>query len=655
MPDIQRPADDPYNLVQGSWPAESETAYTVAEAAADDASTTASTRSAAADDAARQTSAEMQGKTADAVSDGYDHAATQLSEQSRNFTTIAGWMGDAAGKVSKAKNNIASLVMTGTSEICVALDSELRGTPVSPSSNELTDKYRGEITAAATQLTDDLDSIGHSLAGDPGSSRTPTYVRASSTPTTPTVEQSVHQGITGESQALAVEPHQLPVMPRATTSSNTESPSGTSTPSAPTHSVNPTLAHLVGGQGTSTGTPSAASPGGTSSPHAPSSSTPAVQGTQAHQPTEQHQDLKPSALPRIPNIPLPDLPAAAESVVTAVSSAAGHQLPTTPSTITPSIPASTGLTPGTPGTPPVTPTPLTPIGGGGGLSTPPVTQPTTPAPQAAAAAPPPAPQQTAPPRSPVVDAAWLQRTYGLAPGVEVSKSETVSLPALFIADLPEAEVHLHRVLGTLRQQFESSGWSQPLAAATIRKGVETRLVYVTADGVSIHPQGVLLPHGVTPLSEMPYSPTYPDLHGSLMVTEKLAALIPRGWETEAVLSTLPSDEHHQSAEQYQSLVQVGELLPCMVSRGRSDVTAAEALATFARAALGSQGCSDLDVESSRLKAARWVGVQPSDYLDVLARWYLSDAADSMSQGRWSDAVYCSEKYLSVVEPKKQLA
>ncbi|MBN7314988.1 hypothetical protein I3U70_26745, partial [Mycobacteroides abscessus subsp. abscessus] len=404
MPDIQRPTGDPYDLVQGSWPAESETAYTVAEAAADDASTTASTRSAAADDAARQTSVEMQGKTADAVSDGYDYAATQLSEQSRNFTTIAGWMGDAAGKVSKAKNNIASLVVTGTSEIRDALDSELRGTPVAPSSNDLISQYQVEIAHVASKLGTDLDSIGHALHGDPGASRTPTYVRAASEPTAPAIERAaVHQGITGDQPQVT--PTKLPEMPRAATSSNTESPSSPSTPSSPAapHPANPTLSNLIAGSGS----PSAASPGGTSTPHAPSSSTPAGQSTQAHQAPEQRQTPKPAGLPHIPSLSLPNIPAAAaESIATAVSAAATHQLPTAaPTPSTPTVPASTGLTPGVAGTPPMTPvTPgLAPIGGGGGLGTPPVTQ---PAPQGTTpAAPPPAPQQTAPPRSPVVDAA----------------------------------------------------------------------------------------------------------------------------------------------------------------------------------------------------------------------------------------------------------
>lgn len=640
QPDLQKPHDT-YSLLGENWPSESESAYRTAEVAADDASTAAATQSQSATDAGRQM-ADESGQTADAVSGGYDSAAAQLNEQSRNFATISAWMTDAGSKVLGAKRRIRQLVRSGTSEIRDALDSELRGTPVTPSSSELTDKYRGEITAAATQLTTDLDSIGHSLQGELGASRTPTYVRASSSSSNPTVERAaVHQGITGESEAPQVTPKALPEMPRATTSSNTESPSGTSTPSTPAapHPVNPTLANLIGGQGsTPTGTPS-----GTASPQGSTSPSP-----QVHQSTERHQTPRPAGLPRIPSLPLDGLPAAAESVATVVSAAVGHQLPTTPSTITPStptVPASTGFTPGVPGTPPVTPvtpTPLTPIGGGG-LTPPPVAQ---PAPQVAPAA---------PTRSPVVDAAWLQKTYGLAPGVEVPKPEPLSVPALFIAALPEPEAHLHRVLAAIRQEFESTGWAQPLAVASLRRGFEPKLVYVTADGVSIRPHGVSLPHGVLPLDEMLNTPVAPELAGSLMVSEKLKALIPRNWEVETVLSTVPSDEHHQTVEQFQELVQGGELLPCGVSRGRKGVEAGESMSVFARAAIGSAGCGELDVESARLRAARWVGVQPSGYLGVLGRWYLSDASECMGLGAWGDAVYASEKYLSVTDAKKQVA
>ncbi|MBN7564506.1 Uncharacterised protein [Mycobacteroides abscessus subsp. abscessus] len=656
MPDVQKPQDDPYGLLQQSWPTESESAYRAAETLASDMSVTVQAQSDNADDAARQTSLEMQGKTADAVAGGYTSSATHLREQSQNCTTIAAWMTDAGGTVRTAKNRMVALVRTGTSEIKDALNSELQGTPTAPTSTDLTAKYRDDIAAVKSKLGTDLDAIGHSLHGDPGASRTPSYV---SVPVSSS-EQHHHGGTEqvaayNHGQSPEVTPQKLPAMPRAVTVPTAESPSGTSTPSAPTHSVNPTLANLIGGgQGAPTGTPSMGTPTGTPSQGSP--------GSPTHQSTEQRQAPRPAALPRIPSIPLDGLPvAAAESVATVVTSASGHQLSTAPSTtsttITPSVPASTGITPGTAGTlpaTPVTPTPLTPIGGGG-LATPPVTQPTTPAPQAAAAAPPPAPQQTAPPRSPVVDAAWLQRTYGLAPGVEVPKSETVFLPALFIADLPEAEAHLHRALSSLRQAFESAGWSQPLVVASIRRGFEVKTVFCTADAISIHPSGVLLPHGVTPLDEMPDAPTYSELSGSLMVSEKLTALIPRGWTVQSMLSTVPSDEDHQSPEQYQSLVQGGEVLSCKVSRGRVGVTAEEALGVFARAVLGSAGCSDLDVESARLRAGRWVGVQPSGYQGLLARWYLSDAAESMSLGDWAGAVYCSERYLSISDTKRQVA
>lgn len=522
-----------------------------------------------------------------------------------------------------------------------------------PSSAELTTKYRADIAAVKSTLDRDLDAIGHSLTGDPGSSTTPSYT---SVPTAPSAEHpnpTAQVAAYNHGQAPEVTPHQLPEMPRATASSSTESTSAPTAPAVATpHSVNPTLSNLISGSGS----PSASSPGGMGSPHASSPSTPS---TQAHRAPEHHQDSKPPALPRIPNIPLDGLPAAAaESVATVVSAATGHQLPTAPSnTITPSIPASTGFTPGVPGTPPMapgTPTPLSPIGGGGGLTPPAVTQ---PAPQATA--PPPAPQQTtttpSPTRSPAADLSWIQRTYGLAPGIESPKSDTSLAPALFITDLPEGEAHLHRALATLRQAFESAGWSQPLAVATLRRGFETKAVYVTADAVSIHPSGILLPAGLTPLDEMPYAPIHADLAGSLMVTDKLRALIPRGWEVQSMLSTVPADEDHQTAEQYRELVESEELLPCKVSRGRGSVEADEAMRVFARAAIGSAGCSELDTESSRLKAARWVGMQPVDYLGLLGRWYLAYAAESMSQGNWAEAVYSAERYLSVVDTKSQAA
>lgn len=650
QPDLQKPHDT-YSLLGENWPSESESAYRTAEVAADDASTAAATQSQSATDAGTQM-ADESGQTADAVSGGYGSTAAQLNEQSRNFATISAWMTDAGSKVLGAKRRIRQLVRSGTSEIRDALDSELQGTPAAPSSSELTDKYRGEIAQTASKLGADLDSIGHSLHGDPGASRTPTYVRAASEPSTPAIERAaVHQGITGESDQPQVTPQQLPEMPRAMTTQPDESPSTPSTPSVPA-APHPTLANLIGGQATPTG-----SPGGTSAPHTPSPST-GTPSTPSPQSTEHRQDTKPAGLPRIPSIPLDGLPvAAAESIATAVSSSIGHQLPgQTPST--PPVPASTGITPGVPGTPPVTPvTPgLAPIGGGGGLSAPAVTQPT---PQAAPAAPSPASQQTttapSPTRGAVVDAAWIQQRYGLSPSLELPKPETPAVSALFIAKLPEDAAHLHRVLATVRQQFETSGWGQPLAVATIRRGFETRTVYVTADAISIHPAGVLLPAGATPMSEIPSFPDRSDLSGSLMVSEKLAALLPRGWEVEGLLSTLPADEHHQSTEQYRELSEAGELLPCTVSRGRGDVEVGEAMGTFARAALGSAGCGELDVESSRLRGSRWVGVQPSGYLDLLARYHLADAAESMSMGNWSEAVYASERYLSVVEPKKQVA
>lgn len=659
--EIQKPHDDPYSLIGENWPSESELAYTTAEYAADDSATTATIQAESADDAVSKMPDEH-GKTADTVSGSYGRAAALLREQAITFTTISAWMVDAAGKTRTAKKQIAVLVRAGTSEIRVALDSELRGTPVSPSSNDLIARYRSDISAVKSTLGTDLDAIGHSLSGDPGTSRTPTYT---SIPTSPTAEHpspTAQVAAYNTGQNPVVEPHQLPEMPRAVNSPTTES---SSTPSAPSstvspHAVNPTLSNLIsGGQSASpSGTPSSPSTS-TKSPSTAPSGTPAGQ-QQAHQSTEQHQQIRPTGLPRIPAIGLPNIPAAAESIATAVSSATAHQLPTAPSTPgSAQAPASTGFTPGTSGTAPVTPTPagLSPIGG---LTPPPVVQ-GSPASQGtpampSSAAPAPSPQAPAPaPRGPVADMAWIQRNYGLSPSLDLPKSENTDIPALFTSSLPEDEAHLHRVLATLRHQFDDTGWSQPMAVASIRRGFETRTVYVTADALSVHPHGALLPEGVTPLGEIPSAPTALGLLGSLMVTDKLTALIPREWTVEQVLSTVPGGEASQSSEEFQSLVDAEELLVCKDSRGRDDVGADEAMSVFARAAIGSTGCGELDVESARIRAARWVGTQPADYLEVLARWHLADAAESMSQGSWGEAVYSSEKYMSIRQSKAQVA
>lgn len=659
--DIQKP-DDQFGLVADNWPVESESAYATAERQATTASNIAQAQAQEATDGATKTDADMKGKTAESVSNGYSRSASQLHEQSVHYNAVSAWMADARGVVAGAKRRISTLVRAGTSEIRDALNSELSGTPATPSSSELITKHQREIAAVKTELTTELDSIGHSLAGDPGASRTPSYTSVSTKPTAERPDPHVSAAsYTGDHHAPVPEPHQLPEMPRATTAS-TESPS---TPSAPSstgapHITNPTLSNLIsGGQSASpSGTPNSTSASSTKSPSSATSGAPAGQ---AHQANEQHQQIRPTDFPRIPSIPLSNAPAVAADIATAVTSSVGHQLPATSMTpATPLAPASTGITPGTSGTPPMPPGGLAPIGG---LPTPPVVQ-AAPAVQGTPASPPagvqtPSAPQTpasAPaPRGPVVDATWLQRTYGLSPSLELPKPENTHVPARFIADLPESEAHLHRVLATLRQEFGQSGWSQPLAVATIRRGFESRRVYVTSDGVSIHPHGVLLPAEVSPLSEMPTVPDRSDLSGSIMVTEKLTALIPRGWEVANLLSTVSADESHQSVEQYGELSEAGELLPCKVSRGREGVTAEEAMAVFARAAIGSGGCSDLDTESARLRATRWVGLQPSGYGEVLSRWYLSDAAECMGLGNWSDAVYCSEKYLGLFEPKIQAA
>lgn len=656
-PDVQRPTNDPYSLIGANWPPESEDAYHSAEADADALSTIAKSQAESADDAARRTDGGMQGKTADSVAGAYSYLSDRFHQQGQDYTTISGWMVDAAGKVRTAKTSISDLVSAGTSEIRDAIGIEVTGTPVTPSSSDLIDKYRGDISSVASKLTTDLDAIGHSLLGDPGSSRTPSYVSVSTTPTPQHPDPRATVAAYNSGQAPVVEPRQLPDMPRVTSPERHESPSaaGTSvsstTATAP-HSVNPTLAGLIAPQGTS------------SHPDTPASGS---LSTTSRDPTTQHtgqQDRsapdhpRPAVLLNIASVPLPNLAGPAVSIAATVTSASGPVLGTAAPLTAPasSVPASTGLTPGTSGSPPVTPvaTGLTPVGG---LSTPPVTQSN---PTSTTIPPPPSPglqtppsQQQAPtpaaPRGPVADAAWIQRTYGLAPGVELPKTENPVFPALFLADLPEPEATLHKILASLHQQFEAAGWGQPLAVATITRGLENRSVFVTADALSIWPMGVSLPDGVVPLDTIDALPSsYRELAGCAMVREKLSALVPREWDIECLLSTAD-----QTADQFHELADAGELLPCTVSRGPDHANQKDALAAFARAVLGSS--HRIDDAAARLQAARWVGVEPSDYLDLLASYHLADAADSLSEGRWADAVYAGEKYVSLTQSKSQAA
>lgn len=277
LTDVSKPQDDPFDLIQGNWPSENESAYHSSEMAADSAALAASEQAQDALDAETKMAGEK-GQTAESVASGYSSAIAQLLEHARNFSTISGWMLDASGKVRTTKTGISNLVRSGTSEIRAALDSELRGIPASPSSNELIDKYRSDITQVATTLSHDLDAIGHSLAGTPGSSRAPSYV---SVPVSSSEQHRDHQGAEqvaayNHGDQPQVTPTKLPEMPRATPAVTTESASAPTAPAVATpHSVNPTLSNLIGGgQGALTGTPSTGSPGGTSAPHASAQGSP---------------------------------------------------------------------------------------------------------------------------------------------------------------------------------------------------------------------------------------------------------------------------------------------------------------------------------------------------------------------------------------------
>lgn len=92
-----------------NWPVESESAYATAERQATTASNTAQAQAQEATDAATKTDADMKGKTAESVSNGYSHSASQLHEQSVHYNTVSAWMADAGGAVAGAKGGSARL------------------------------------------------------------------------------------------------------------------------------------------------------------------------------------------------------------------------------------------------------------------------------------------------------------------------------------------------------------------------------------------------------------------------------------------------------------------------------------------------------------------------------------------------------------------
>jgi hypothetical protein len=236
------------------------------------------------------------------------------------------------------------------------------------------------------------------------------------------------------------------------------------------------------------------------------------------------------------------------------------------------------------------------------------------------------------------------------------------LPPLGAAEAPEpsyaaalgpAEQLAHRTLATIRRSFVQAGWVCPIAVAVLAGDHGLRTVFATADDLSIIPAGAGLPVGVTPLDRVPGldAGAADALRGHTNPARKLIALLP---DAVAIVTTAVADAdgeqvQHQSETEASEIA--GELLPTSPGRAewartRPEDVPAEVLRLSLHA--GDAGEMDASTAKVRLWTARWENTPRTDYLGVLRRWLLADAAESVRLNkRLSDAAWAVDQLTSL--------
>ncbi|MBE5454146.1 hypothetical protein E3G52_001019 [Mycobacteroides abscessus] len=665
MADKKKPSD-PYSLIgAGQWPAESESRYLDLETDMKDIGRVASEGSGTAKNDADDVEDNFKGRTGEASSGSLHGHYGSLDALSTDAVSFGEQFYAAAQQVGTTKSDIARIVREANPKIKTALDAEAEGkpTPDGKSSEALKTEYRAEIAATAADYATKMSAITAALTADPSApAPAPRAARGTNDPGQRLGREMTPAQMTGLSRQLGLDPGQLPVptqpdMPRAL-------PPNTPSAQTPGHAPAPSVPVSPMGTGIpASGTPAASSAGETTShsgegtPVSQQNSTPGdhqVTPASHQEPSHREADRPHDRVPAGGvNVPLPDpttllasgAEAGAQLLGPALSASGAAQPPTT---VTPSVvPASTGITPGIPGTAPglapmgpsapATMVPSNPV-----MPSSPAT-PTAPGVQVPAGPAAQAPAPTAPstPGSQPVTAAWLHERFGtpLPPSTETKTELTVP----FLVGLDEEVAHLHTALATLRSQFEQAGWSGPLAVARITRGLEVRTVYATADALSLWPRDVRLPDGVEPLGQIPGIADGRGLLGALIPQAKFS-LLPEDWEVEHVVSTVSGDTGQpvtvQSQDEHQAVVEAGEALHASRSRGDDTLTEDDVMPDFAMAVLSARSRTiDFDDDGSALRAARWVGVQPSGYTDILADWLLADAIASFTASRGGEAAY----------------
>lgn len=742
MTDIQQPPDDPYGLVQDSWPPVSETATNHAAADQSAAATTYEQGAAAARNAAEQATSTWQGRSASKYVEGMWGGQTKLTGDGDTAAYCSQLLTEAAGEIRATKRYIVGEVNTSNPDIAAAKAAEEAGQqpPGGRSSQSLIDEARQNISDATTDLNHQIEVIGKGLErgqaqpaakGGGGEAIPITYTRQTSD------EFRKSQGQEGKPSGppgslpdkLPAQPGQadggqnhLPAPPQMPGSPSSGSPGGAGSGSgagggsgagagsggggnsggAGSGSPSPLGAGSggSGAGGNSGGSGNSGAGGNSGSGAGGGSNSPGGGGGDAGQPgggAFGNQD------PGFFNTPPP---------MTQLSGAAMPQtqpvMPTQPPAQ--QIPQSAGVSAATPNPLNITPGPAGPgtgMGSGaGGLGAPVQAGPSAVGSGAAVNAPGGgtavnapmsadatkvvqssvnSPTQTTgsdkavpPPARPGAQSPMLLSGGGpqvLPAAAAAGTGIAASMGILSETDPLATHIHLDwlrevplprsmalRVLASLRSEFIKAGWEAdtPIGVGVFRQIVDKtpilKPVYVTGDGISLHPLEVMLPTQVLPMMKVSgiNRAVAADLAGGTggMLRAKLG-LVPDTFGTlEAVVTT-----DDLTDAQYREILGAGDAFPPSVTRkqlSRGTVEDAQDLVNQLTAGTILAGVIPLEETRKALIAARWDQLQQRRTGGMTALYLLAEIKECIRCGWWQDAAFSAGE-IRAGEPARTVA
>lgn len=367
-----------------------------------------------------------------------------------------------------------------------------------------------------------------------------------------------------------------------------------------------------------------------------------------------------------------------------------------PTGLTPGVPPSTGLTPGVsvpppPGLAPVgpsaapppvqsTPNPsfappagpsVTPgqavpgvstLGPGPGQPPPPSASPAVPPPPPPPSAAPQGtpPHQGGPGSHPTASPGHTSDTPSASPGLLAALGTVGAGHALLsgktgedldaaLSALPPEAYGAHCVLASLVSSFAQTGWSGPVAVASLAGGNGQRwFAYVTADGLSVHPNGLALPPDTVPLSQVSGVREAPELLGSPDLHAKLSLLRDAGHIVLTGVSTWvrPDQQvidptfHYQEVPVRNRITENGMAAPAVPpAAGIPDVDVLAPVLLNTRNA----DIPPVDAVAGVLRGLRWEQEQPAGYRDTLIVFLVAQTYAALEEGRYAEASASAEE------------